>query len=285
MSDGDDRDRPRMAGDDANDSQALTGGDIKQDRALVARISCLSQDRPDLNFASMQVGCAMASPSVRDMERGKRIGLGSQDQYACSAGNREVSWRRIQTPIDVVTELLHDHMRGEHCPAKTAPEGPGIQSLAKDLVKICKLNLHLDASATMCLVNRRGWGKAKHVSVERKQEASKSEMFVTQKVCTHVKPADLMTKTLLRHKIVQLTKQWVIDSCELGYAMQTSLLTATCRRKRDRGVFAVGHGVESGTDHCEVKILDGKDSVNSRPEEGVLASGKRRALHTVLVTS
>ena len=28
MSDGDDRDRPQMAGDDANDSQALTGGDI-----------------------------------------------------------------------------------------------------------------------------------------------------------------------------------------------------------------------------------------------------------------
>ena len=66
---GEDRDRPPMADDDADDSQALT-----RHRALVARISYLSQDRPDLKFASMQVCCAVAKPSVRDMERVKRIG-------------------------------------------------------------------------------------------------------------------------------------------------------------------------------------------------------------------
>ena len=60
MSDGDDRARPQMADDNANDSQALTGGDITRYRALVARISHLSQDRPDLKFASMQVCSAMA---------------------------------------------------------------------------------------------------------------------------------------------------------------------------------------------------------------------------------
>ena len=42
----------------------------------------------------------------------------------------------------------------------------------------------LDASATMCLVNRKGLGKAQHVNVQHHwiQEASKSEKFVTQKV-------------------------------------------------------------------------------------------------------
>ena len=50
VSEGDDRYRPRMADDDANDSQALTGGDITRYRALVARINYLSQDRPDLKF-------------------------------------------------------------------------------------------------------------------------------------------------------------------------------------------------------------------------------------------
>ena len=74
MSDGDDRDRLQMADVDANDSQALTGGDITRYRAHVARISYLSQDRLDLKFASMQVCCAMAKPSVRDMERVKRTG-------------------------------------------------------------------------------------------------------------------------------------------------------------------------------------------------------------------
>ena len=46
-------------------------------------------------------------------------------------------------------------------PVKTASEGLGIQSVAKDLGTSCRLNLHSDASATMCLVNRGGLGKAK----------------------------------------------------------------------------------------------------------------------------
>ena len=67
-----------MADDDDNDSQALTGGDTTRYRAL-------SQDRPDLKFASMQVCCAMAQPSVRDMERVKRTGryLAGKPQAKC----------------------------------------------------------------------------------------------------------------------------------------------------------------------------------------------------------
>ena len=43
---------------------------------------------------------------------------------------------------------------------KTASEGLGVQSVAKDLGILCGLNLHLDASATMGLVNRRGDGQS-----------------------------------------------------------------------------------------------------------------------------
>ena len=74
VNNGDDRNRPQMADDDDNDSHALTGGNITRYGALAARISYLSQDRPDLKFASMQVCCAMAKPATRDMERVKRIG-------------------------------------------------------------------------------------------------------------------------------------------------------------------------------------------------------------------
>ena len=78
--------------------------------------------------------------------------------------------------------------------------------MAKDLGISCGLNLHLDASATMCLVNRRGLGKAKHVDMQNKwiQEASKSGRFNTRKVGTNVNPADLMTKPLAKPKIEQL---------------------------------------------------------------------------------
>ena len=49
---------------------------------------------------------------------------------------------------------------------KTASEGLGIQSVAKDLGIACGLNPHLDATATMGLVNRRGLGKARHVDMQ-----------------------------------------------------------------------------------------------------------------------
>ena len=90
--------------------------------------------------------------------------------------------------------------------AKTAPEGLGIQSVAKDLGISCGLDLNLHASATMCLVNRRGLGKAKHVDMKnlRIQEASKSVRFVTKKVGTSVNPANLLTKPLPMPKIGQL---------------------------------------------------------------------------------
>ena len=86
---------------------------------------------------------------------------------------------------------------------KTASEGLGVQSVAKDLGISCRLNLHLDASATMGLVNRRGLGKAKHVDVQNLwiQGASKSGRFVTKMVGTSVNPADLMTKPLPKPKI------------------------------------------------------------------------------------
>ena len=99
-------------------------------------------------------------------------------------------------------------MRGEHClkvwtkkqqvvslssaeselyaAVKTASEGLGVQSVAKDLGILVGLNLHLDASATMGLVNRRGLGKAKHVDMQ------------------NLWTADLMTKPLPKPKNEQL---------------------------------------------------------------------------------
>ena len=72
--DSDDKVWPRMVDDYDPDSQALTNGDITRYKALVAPLSYLSQDRPSVKFASMQVCCAMAKPTTRDMERVKRIG-------------------------------------------------------------------------------------------------------------------------------------------------------------------------------------------------------------------
>ena len=222
--DDDNKDRHRMANDDATDSQALTGGDITRYRALVARISYLSQDRPDLKFASMRICCAVAKPSMGELERVKRIG-----RYL--VGNRVVIWRPARMVIgggDRATRRSVSAvatMRGDHClkvwtkkqqvvalssaeselcvAVKTASNGLWIQSVAKDLGISCRLNLHLDAPATMCLVNRRGLGKTKHVDMQNLwiQEASKSGRFTTKKVDTSVSPAYLMTKPVPKARI------------------------------------------------------------------------------------
>ena len=187
-------------------------------------------------FASMQACCAMAKPTMRDMERVKRIGR-------CLVGKpRARCWFRWQQRGELEAHPDADWggdkatrrsvsvwviMRGGHClkvwtkkqqvvalssaeselyaADKTASEGLGIQSVAKDVVKKCGLNLHLDASATRCLVNRRGLGKAKHVDMQNLwiQEASKSGRFTTRKVGTNMNPADLMTTPLADPKIEQ----------------------------------------------------------------------------------
>ena len=89
---------------------------------------------------------------------------------------------------------------------KTVSEGLGIQSVAKDLGTSCGLNLHLDASATMCLVNRRGLVKAKHVDVQNLWTGiiQVRQVRFTKKVGTSVNPAGLMTKPLPKPKIEQL---------------------------------------------------------------------------------
>ena len=182
----DKRDRPRMVDDDAIDSQALTGGDVTRYRALVARISYLSQDRPDLKFAAMQVCCAMAHPTVRDSERVKRIGRyvagtprakcwfrwqqsGELEAYSDADWGGDKTTRRsvsggvimkggrclkVWTKKQQVVSLSSAESE-LYAAVKTASEGLGVQSVAKDLGISCRLNLHLDASATMCLVNRR----------------------------------------------------------------------------------------------------------------------------------
>ena len=106
-----------------------------------------------------------------------------------------MSWKQTQTPTGEATKPF--------AAVKTASEGLGIQSVAKDLGTTCRLNLHLDASATLSLVNRRGLGKAKHVDMETLwiQGASKSNRFATKKIGTNVNPADLITKPLTKQTI------------------------------------------------------------------------------------
>ena len=64
---------------------------------------------------------------------------------------------------------------------KTASEAIGVRSLAEDLGEKVKINLHMDSTAALSLIQRRGLGKAKHISLQYLwlQEASRNEEFKT----------------------------------------------------------------------------------------------------------
>ena len=113
--------------------------------------------------------------------------------------------------------------------------------MAQDLGIAYGLNLYLDASATMCLVNSRGLGKAKHVDMQNLwiQEGSKAGRFVTKKVGTSVNLADLMTRPLPKPNIEQLMNIIGYESTRTGGRVEVSVdenMTAF-----QISVLAVGH--------------------------------------------
>ena len=75
--------------DDMTSGRMLVEGDITKYRALVARISYLSQDRPYFKSASMQVCCALTNPTTSDRENVKRIG-----RYLLAKPRAECFFRR-----------------------------------------------------------------------------------------------------------------------------------------------------------------------------------------------
>ena len=107
MDNGDNRDRQQVADDDDNDEPALAGGMITRYSAFAARISYLSQDRPDLKFASMQVCCAMARPTMRvwNASRGSDDTSSGRERGAGSVGSRVASWKRVRALAGEATRL------------------------------------------------------------------------------------------------------------------------------------------------------------------------------------
>ena len=230
------RDRPQMADDDDNDSQAFTGGNITRYRALASRISYLSQDRPDLKFASMQVCCAMAKPTMRDMERVKRIGryLFGKPRARCwfrwqQSGELEAysDWGGDKTTRRSVSAGVI--MRGGHCLKGLDQEAAGRIAVfcreravcrSQDRVRGAGHPEHCKGHGNIvwiesapgslsnnvpCQPERPGEGKARRYMQNLWiQEASEAGRFVTEEVGTNVNPADLMTKPLAKPMIEQL---------------------------------------------------------------------------------
>ena len=137
--------------DDANDSQALTGGDITKYRALVASVTChktdqissLRQCKKVVRWQTHQCLTWNGSTGPECLfhwQQGGELEAYSDGDWGGDKSTPHCLkvWTKKQQVVSLSTaesEL--------YAAVKTASEGLGIQSLAKDLGIVCKLNLHL----------------------------------------------------------------------------------------------------------------------------------------------
>jgi hypothetical protein len=82
-------------------------------------------------------------------------------------------------------------------------EALGLQSILKDLSLKAEVNVGMDASAALGLINRQGLGKARHIETQWLwvQQATREGRVSMHKIPGKENPADLFTKPLNREMI------------------------------------------------------------------------------------
>jgi len=216
-------------------------------RSVAATLNYLAQDRPDLGFAVKELCRSMSSPSELDQMKMKKLGryligvgntsieapwfcslsrvegfsdsdfAGSKDRTSTSGGVIVFgsmvirSWSKQQKVI-----ALSSGEAELYAAVKLGTELMGIKSLAQDFGLSVELNMHLDASATMGMLARRGAGTMKLVETNQfwLQQVVHSKTVTLHKVATDCNLADLLTKYLggdKTHYLLDLMKITILS--------------------------------------------------------------------------
>ena len=206
-------------------------------RSLAARANYLACDRMDIQFAVKELCRKMSNPTVGDRRRLKRFarylvgsprvvsefafqyrhfevdGYSDSDWAGCKVTARSTTggvvmlgehtlktWSTTQKSITLSSaeaELV--------AAVKMSAELIGLAQLAADWGLDLKGRVHVDSTAAIGVVGRRGNGKLRHVRVGDlwiQEKVEKEELQVT-KVHGEWNPADLLTKGLGREKLVR----------------------------------------------------------------------------------
>jgi len=129
------------------------------------------------------------------------------------------SWSKTQNTIaqsSAEAELI--------ATVKAATEALGIISLAADLGIECSTRMHIDASAALGIVERRGVGRVRHLDVGMLwlQEQQLKQVIHMTKILGTENPADLMTKNLSRESIDKYSRM-------LGFEFRDGRAQATAK--------------------------------------------------------
>ena len=213
---------------DKNSEFTLSPADATTYRALAARCNYLSQDRPDISFASKELCRELSIPNLSSFKKLKRLvrylsGLPrlvyhfpfqeaptcadvytDTDFAGCASTRRSTSggcimvgscttkhWSKTQSTISLSSGEAELHGIAMGC-----SQGLGIQSLMKDLGWTLKLRVLSDATAAIGIARRKGLGKLRHLDCTDLwiQDTIRSGRISLEKVLGTSNPADILTK-------------------------------------------------------------------------------------------
>ena len=208
----------------------LEAGDVTSFRGVSARSMYLGPDRPEMLYASKEVCREMSEPSVGGLDKITRIAkfLHARPRVVWEFPNQE-----RQTSIDVYVDANWAGCRrtrkstsggcamiGSHCikawsktqsiiakssaeselygVIKGSSEALGLATMARDFGEEMTVQVHVDATAAMGIVDRRGISRVRHIECDHLwiQELEARRMMPITKVPGGDNPADLMTKNV-----------------------------------------------------------------------------------------
>ena len=233
---------PIEAGEfETEEAEPLDAIEVRRFRGIAARLNYLSQDRPDIQFATKEVCRDMARPTVNSMKKLKRmaryllevptgvIRLSStiedlsdlrvyvdSDWAGCKATRKSTSggamtwgggllksWARTQG-----TQALSSG-EAEFCAAiKGSAEAIGMQSILGDMGIRVRITIYTDSSAAKGTASRIGIGKVKHLDVGWLwiQESVRKGQILLRKIDGRTNPGDLMTKPKSAAEAIRLSE-------------------------------------------------------------------------------
>jgi hypothetical protein len=222
------------------EDELLGKGEATRFRALAARASYLSLDRPDIQYSSKEVCREMSAPKKSSWSRLKRLArylldhpraewrfpirdqfdsssvraFSDSDWAGCRASRKSTSGGLLvvggccvkawsSTQATVATSSGEAEL---YSLVKTASEALGFQALASDLGISMELELYVDSTAAQSIASRAGLAKTKHVEVKYLwvQQATRRGLFKVRRVPGEDNPADIMTKPHCARHMAQM---------------------------------------------------------------------------------
>ena len=213
-----------------NEEPKLGPAEHKQYRTIVGKLMFLANERPDIQCCVKECPRGVQSPSVRDMQRAKRICrylMGTRDWTLNLEPDREIDTLQMMVDSDWATDKVDrrstsagvaqlggctilSYSRTQGSPALSSAEAEGyalgsgaceglfICAVAKELSVDLKLVLFSDSTATISQHSKLGLGRMKHVELRFLfvKDLVKREKLSLCKVPGTENPADLGTKVL-----------------------------------------------------------------------------------------